>query len=235
MSKKALILLFLFASAASVQAQTFIPRAGITISTLQADEFVKEMDNEIQSQTGFVIGLGYAIPVGTFAKGIFSVQPELSFVQKGYKVDDSGDFAGSESYYHLTTQQEYTINYLEIPVLAKYEFGSDKLRIALQAGPSLGFGLGGKFKSSMRVQDEFEYDDTTDTEGDIRFYDSDEVNVASFDHNVDFGLQAGAGVTLFERIALDVRYGMSLTNLNHEEKSKNRVLQLSVGVPLRFN
>ena len=105
MSKKALILLFLFASAASVQAQTFIPRAGITISTLQADEFVKEMDNEIQSQTGFVIGLGYAIPVGTFAKGIFSVQPELSFVQKGFKVDASGDFAGSESYYHLTTRE----------------------------------------------------------------------------------------------------------------------------------
>ena len=235
MSKKALILLFLFASVAAVQAQTFIPRAGITISTLEADEFVKEMDNEIKSQSGFVIGLAYAIPVGTFAKGIFSLQPELSFVQKGFKVDAAGDFAGSESYYHFTTNQEYTIHYLEIPVLAKYEFGSDKLRIGLQAGPSLGFGLGGKYKSTMRMQDEFDYDETTNSEGDIRFYDSDEVNTTSFDHNVDFGLQAGAGVTIFERIALDVRYGMSLTNLNHEEKSKNRVLQLSVGVPLRFN
>jgi hypothetical protein len=235
MSKKALILLFFMVSVAAVQAQTFIPRAGITISTLQAEDFVKEMDNEIQSQTGFVIGVAYAIPVGTFAKGIFSLQPELSFVQKGFKVDATGDFAGSESYFHLTTQQEYTINYLEIPVLAKYEFGSDKLRIALQAGPSLAFGLDGKYKSTMHIEDEFEYDETTNSEGDIRFYDSDEVNTTSFDHNVDFGLQAGAGITIFDRVALDVRYGMSLTDLNHEEKSKNRILQLSVGVPLRFN
>ena len=234
MSKKALILLFLLTSATLLRAQTFIPRAGLTISTLQADDFVKDMDNKIQSQSGFVIGLAYAIPVGTFAKGIFSVQPELSFIQKGFKVDATGEFAGSESYYTFDTQQEYTINYLEIPVLAKYEFGSEKLRVAIQAGPSLAFGLNGKYKSIMHIQDEFEYDETTNTEGDIRFYDSDETNTTSFDHNVDFGLQAGAGITVFDRIALDVRYGLSLTNLNHEEKSKNRALQISVGVPLRF-
>jgi hypothetical protein len=235
MSKKALILFFLLTSATLLRAQTFIPRAGITISTLQTDDFVREMDNKIQSQSGFVIGLAYAIPIGTFAKGIFSLQPELSFIQKGFKVDASGDFAGSESYYHLTTQQEYTINYLEIPVLAKYEFGSDKLRVAIQAGPSLAFGLGGKYKSTMRIRDEFEYDDTTNSEGDIRFYNSDETNTTSFDHNVDFGLQAGAGLTVLDHISLDVRYGVSFTNINHEEKSKNRVLQISVGVPIRFN
>jgi energy-coupling factor transporter transmembrane protein EcfT len=235
MSKKALILFFLCTCITLAHAQTFIPKAGLTITTLNAKDFVKEMDNNIKSQTGFVIGVAYTIPVGTVGKGIFSVQPELSFIQKGFKVDATGDFSGSESAYYISTQQEYKINYLEIPVLAKYEFGSDLLRFAIHAGPSLAFGLNGSYKSKMHIMDDFEYDETTDTKGDIRFYDSDETNTTNFDHNIDFGLQGGAGVTIAKHIVFDVRYGMSLTNLNHQEKSKNRVLQFTVGVPIHFN
>jgi hypothetical protein len=235
MSKKALIAALALASASLAHAQTIIPRAGITISNLAADRFIGEMENKIQSRSGFVIGAACNLPVGTVGKGIFSVQPEITFIQKGFKVDASGQFFGSESFYTINTHQEYKINYLEFPVLAKLAFGTDKIRFTINAGPSIGFGLGGKFKSTMHVTDGADYDENTKADGKIYFYHSEKLNSAEFDHNVDFGLQGGAGIILLDRLAFDIRYGMSLTNLNHNNESKNRVWQFTVGVPIQFN
>lgn len=235
MSKKTLIAALLFGSVSLAHAQTIIPKAGITISNLAANQFVGDMENHISSRSGFVIGAAYNLSVGTVGKGIFSVQPEITFIQKGFKVDASGEFFGSESFYTINTKQEYKINYLEFPVLAKLAFGTDKIRFAVNAGPTIGFGLGGKFKGTTHVTDNADYNETTDAKGKIHFYDSDELNSVEFDHNVDFGIQGGVGIILLNHLAFDVRYGTSLTNLNHNNKSKNNVLQFTVGVPIQFN
>ncbi len=212
--------------------QTLIPKVGVSFSSLQADEFVAQMSNKFKGQTGCSLGVGYNIPIKLNGNGLFSLQPEISYVEKGFKVDAVGEFYFNEAYYTINSHQEYSIRYLEFPILAKYEIGPDNFRFSFSVGPSVAFGLGGRYKSVATQTDDVETTEFINTKGDIKFFQSKDPNEASFDHNIDFGLQVGAGVSLYNRIAVDVRYGNSFTNVNEYNESKNRVLQFTVGIPI---
>jgi len=232
MKKVISIVLFSVVVVFTSYSQTLIPKVGMSFSSLRAEEFVTSMDNEFSGETGYSAGLAYSIPITPIGKGLLSIQPEVFYVQKGFQVDAQGEFFGGEQYVTIRSHQEYTINYLEFPILAKYELGPDNFRFSLSAGPSVGFGLGGKYKSVATQTNDVETKEFINTSGDIRFFDSKDPNEASFDHNIDFGLQVGVGVSLFNRILVDVRYGNSFTNLNEYNESKNKVIQLTVGVPI---
>ncbi len=225
------IALFSIFFSISSYGQTLIPKVGVSFSTLHADEFVTQMDNQFGNKTGYSFGIGYNIPVKLSGNGLLSIQPEISYVQKGFKVDAEGEFF-YEGAYTLNTHQEYSIHYLEFPILAKYELGPDNFRFSVSVGPSVGFGLGGRYTSVATRTDEVETTELFNTKGDIRFFQSKDPNEANFDHNIDFGLQLGVGVSVFNKIAVDVRYGNSFTNINEYSDSKNRVLQVTVGVPI---
>lgn len=214
------------------QAQALIPKFGISLSALGASEHVSMMSNSFSSQSGYSIGVGYNIPVKPNGSSLISIQPEISLVQKGFKVEAQGEFIFIEQLSLIKTQQEYTINYLEFPVFAKYELGPDNFRLAFYAGPSIGFGLGGKYKSKATLTTQDVTVQIIDTEGNIKFYESENENDINFDHNVDFGLQVGVGVTFFNKVMVEARYGNSLTNLNEEKESKNRVFQFTLGMPI---
>ncbi len=114
----------------AVQAQmSVIPKVGVTFSSI-----VSEDDTEGQvAKTGFMAGVGVNLPV---IEDLFSIQPELLYIQKGsaFEAEDF-DFKFSQ-----------TLNYIEIPVLAKLAFGGDMVKFHIAAGPSVGFGLGGNYK-----------------------------------------------------------------------------------------
>lgn len=218
------------------QAQRLIPKAGVVLTTTSATNFVSELENSVSYKTGYTVGLGYTIPVTSLGKGLLMVQPEVNYITKGFSIDAKGELlVGGEVPIEIITSQSYTLNYLEFPVLAKYEIGSDFLRFNFHTGAAIGFALGGKFKSDVTVN---YFDGETPSysysgKGDIIFYNDDNSNEnLELDHNVDISWQAGAGVTIQNRIAFDIRYGLSLTNLQHEQDSKNRVFQFTVGVPL---
>jgi hypothetical protein len=236
MRKTIHVIFLLIVSVAWAQAQTLIPRVGLTISSLATEEIDNGITAETNNNTntGFTFGVGYNMPVSTLGKVMLSLQPELNYIQKGFKGTSTGEFNIGEQVFQFHAKNEHTINYLEIPVLARFEYGGDKFKVHVHAGPSVGFGLGGKYKSESTV-DTGETVEVYKSEGKIRFYEANEEDVMSFDHNVDFGWQGGAGVTFMNRITLDVRYGMSLTDLHHDAKTKNRVAQFTVGVPLSLN
>jgi hypothetical protein len=230
--KTTISIAIIFLMSLSSQAQTLIPKVGISLSALGASEHVPMMSNSFSGQSGYSIGVGYSIPVKPNGGSLFSIQPEISFVQKGFKVDAQGEFIFIEQLSLIKTHQEYTINYLEFPVLAKYELGPDNFRFSFYAGPSIAFGLGGKYKvvATQTAQDVTEQ--FINTEGSIKFYKSKNENDINFDHNVDFGLQVGVGVTFFKKVMVEARYGNGLTNLNEEKESKNRVVQFTLGMPI---
>lgn len=233
--RKAILVFGIVIGAVSLtQAQTLVPRIGTTISTTTIDEpNTQDQSGKIFSQNGITFGLGYNVSVKALGKVMFSLQPELTYIQKGYIMSTAGEYYIDEAYYGYTGQTEFTINYFEIPVLAKFEFGGDKVKVGAFAGPSIGFGLGGKYKTVFNINKEDQGTETQTYEGDLVFYRPDgEQNKSELDHNIDFGLQAGASVTLMKYIQLDVRYGMGLTNLNHDDESKNRVIQFGVSVPI---
>lgn len=236
MHKTIQIILLIAGSIAVAQAQTFIPKVGLTLSTNNVDAVEPGVEHSLSSSTGFSVGVGYNYPLGTVGKGLFSLQPELSFVQKGFKGTTTGEINIGEAIYQMTADQQYKINYLELPVLAKIEFGPATSRFSFIAGPSVGYGLGGKLKGSITLDDGYDIYEA-DLDGKIKFGEEptsaeEDMEVAYFDNRIDVGLQVGAGVTLQNKIAIDVRYGLSLSNLSDDTDSANRVFQFTVGVPI---
>lgn len=218
------------------QAQTLIPKVGVTISSLAAETRVDgdgiTSTTDYGNQTGFTLGVGYNVPVTAFGSIMLSLQPEFNYIQKGYTAHTEGEYSVGEAYYQVTGKSKFTLNYVEIPVLTKFECGMGNIKVALYVGPSLGFAFGGKYKTTIVSTEDGGEAVNQSFKGKVRFYDSDEPNETSLDHNVDFGLQGGAAVTLLNRVTVDVRYGAALTNLVHDDKTKNKVIQFTVGMPI---
>lgn len=209
---------------AQLFAQTIIPRVGITLSnsSYEPESFYEKSDKSFIA--GFTAGIGYEFTLA----GIVSLQPEINFIQKGQKREEIYYYEGIKS----TLKFEYKYNYLEIPVLAKVKFGG-LTKFYVSAGPSIGIGLGGKYNQKNLIEDNLD----SEYKGDIKFKDRPEGyegNDVFVDNKLDIGLQIGGGVMLFNRVMIDVRYGMGLSDLYEDESSKNNVLQFSVGVPLKL-
>lgn len=75
------------------------------------------------ARTGFVLGVNAEVPLG----GVFYVQPEVSFVQKGAQLVDAQGVKLSAKY-----------NAIEVPVFLKTKFG-EKVSPYLFAGPNIIF------------------------------------------------------------------------------------------------
>jgi hypothetical protein len=205
----------------AAQAQTLIPKVGMSLSSGSFSEDIVSSGETLQNKFGIVGGFGLEIPL----KGKFAIQPELLFAQKGWKdkETDSG----------ITAKGSTTLNYLEIPVIVKAKFGG----FYLNAGPSLGIGLNGKYKYSISDGQQSE-----SGSGDIKFGkapDNDNSDTGYVDHRTNVGLQLGAGYVIAEKVMIDLRYGFGLSNLFDKEtgfdnKSKLRSFQVTVGVPIKL-
>jgi hypothetical protein len=86
---------------------------------------------EPESKIGFDLAVLASIPIGG---GLFMIQPELHWLQKGYKTPSP--IAGKDT----TT----TLEYVELPLLARINFGGS-IRLYFFAGPSIGWLLSGKY------------------------------------------------------------------------------------------
>jgi hypothetical protein len=218
-------------------AQTLIPKLGISISNVNSDDLDGVDRNMI---VGISAGLGFNFK---FTEAI-SVQPELLFIQKGvnhkFGTHDYYEYNEGDSWYQHDTKEDYTqrYNYLELPVLLKCTFAGGK--VYLNGGISLSYALGGTYKGtySYTTDDSGEiYNGKIDSNGKIKFenipieYQGEDFYA---DNRVDLGAQFGGGVIVKDKIVLDVRYGLGFTNLSDDAKSKHRVFQFTVGVPLKL-
>jgi len=199
-----------------------------------------------QSVTGFLVGVGFNFPI---AGETFSIQPELLYLQKGFARAVAIDQSGAQVKVEATTQ----FNYLEIPLLAKVAFGSESIKAYLNAGPSLGYGLGGTTKVKGTASFLGFPIPIPSQELEVKFGEAsanyDEEKEIYFDNRIDLGLQFGGGVAFKVgpgSILLDARYGFGLSNLNKtpdpipagtsssDYKSQSRTIALSLGysIPL---
>jgi hypothetical protein len=221
--KKITLLLCVCTMVLCAQAQSIIPKIGITLAKVSGDQI-----EDIESKIGLTVGAAYDFKI----TGNFSIQPELNFIQKGFRQDFDESF-GSEEY---SVKSRYTVNYIEIPVMAKVFFGKESMKFFLAAGPSLAIGIGGKFKSEIDFSSsDFNFDETFT--GKVKFGDSQDSDEETIylDNRIDLGLQFGGGVLIANKVMIDLRYGYGLSSLidgQDDEKLYNRVLQFTVGVPL---
>ena len=169
------------------------------------------------SKAGVVIGLAAEIPLDS---NKFTLQAELLFHQKGY----TSRYSDTETSSSYTT----TLNYLDIPVMARIKLG----HFTLGAGPYFAFGVGGKYKG---IDSYLSY--SAENEGNVKFgkeptgYSGSNLYANAF----DFGFVAAAGVKI-SVIEIDLRYGLGLIDISDhhdlDTRTLNRSLQLTVGLPI---
>lgn len=197
-----IFLLILIASANMADAQTnVIVKAGANFSNVIFEDGTGDQ-RSAQLKPGINIGLGLDIPI--IDKLYF--QPELFYSRKGFKQENNW-FAGSHNNFTVT------VSYFELPlnILFKPALGEGKL--LLGAGPYLGYGTGGKWRSEEPV-----------VIGDIIHNDHGDVNFKNDIINAewgeylygkpwDYGVNFIAGYELFDRFSAQFNVRLGLANL----------------------
>jgi len=193
--KKTKIILFAFTMVFFVtitNAQTsFGIKAGFNLANVSMSSF------DTKSIPSFHVGGLVDIAINDF----LSVQPNLLFTGKGYKVDYGNNFPGEGTSHYY---------YLELPVLVKAYAKLGGLKIYGAAGPSIAMGITGKDKGT--------YFGTTTT-SDIKFGSNQNMNL------FDFGIMFGAGIETESGFLAGISYDLGLTG----QSIKNRVFGISIG------
>ena len=182
----ALIALAMTATTASAQRKAdvgFLGGASFT-TLIGVDDSVS-----VRSSTGFAGGVFVGIPV---AKSLL-IEPEVLYVNKGAGLED--------------TEVSLNLNYIEIPVLLRYEFKEDGGPFAY-VGPYVGFVA--------------ECSTSADT---LSFPCADD----NIETSTDFGGTIGVG---FRKDAwgFDIRYDYGFTDAIKDEKGKNSALMVLLRV-----
>jgi hypothetical protein len=247
MQKTLLLSIALLAFSAARAQVSIIPKGGLTYATIAfktRETFIRDKES-VQSVTGFVSGIGLNVPLAK--NGAFSVQPELLYVQKGYRTDIT-NWAGR-------TDARIRFNYLEVPVLGRFTLGTEKFKLYVNAGPSFAYGLDGQHEaftnagtfSSTREGRNFFRKRPGLIAGDNQYYDPKYFN------RFDVGGQLGGGVGLSigpGALLLDARYGFGISHfykggntdyqypvtiIDPDPNIKNRVFALTLGYAIALS
>ena len=194
-----LVAAFAFISFSSLaQETTFGVKAGVNFASAGGD-----VSEEVDGRTGFHVG-GLAEIMFTEK---FGIQPELLYSMQG-ATSEYGESG-------ITLKEELKLDYLNLPVLAKYKFAPGW---NVHLGPQIGFLL----NAESEIEASMDGETVTETE-DIKNYIS----------SVDYGLSGGLGYELEMGIFFDARYYLGLSDIsddnNADESVQNNVIQLSVG------
>ncbi|MFH1422136.1 MAG: porin family protein [Planctomycetota bacterium] len=199
-------------SVARAQDSSYGLKAGLNMANLtdEQEEATYEM------KTGVALG-GFAV---FKVNDNFSIQPELLYTQKGNGIKFSYeevnfigfDEFGIPNYETVTVTEKFKVklDYIEIPVLAKYLISpGENVCPFIFGGPSIGILMGAKVDSE---------------------------DIKSDCNSLDIGLVLGGGVELESGVSIDLRYDMGMTKVfdfeGGDNKEKNTVISLMVGYKL---
>lgn len=215
MKKITLTLLGLVAFSTSALAQQevkFGPKAGVNFATLNGDDA-----EDSKMQIGFRVGAFAEIKFNDK----FAIQPEILYSAQGAKQESSGSVLGV----NYTTEGNAKLNYINVPIMAKYYVAPS---FAIEAGPYVGFLMSANAEGSATAAGI-----TTEFDDDIK----DQLK------SVDFGVGVGASFNLDNGFFIGARYNLGLSKIGEESTQnvggvevtteaadiKNSVFQVGVG------
>jgi hypothetical protein len=184
--RPAVLLLFL---SSSCFGQQFI-KGGLTLANstgLPPDGVVRRVTS------GFTVGFAFNRQLAERA----FFRPEIAFVQKG------------ERFTTATEEYKANFNYVEVPVLLAWSLMKEPYHtvLMLEAGPSFGYGVGGKYTVSNSTQSRG---------GAVKFGDRPSGANPSdlyIDSPFDICMQFGIAVIVRQRLMFNIRYGAGLSSL----------------------
>lgn len=110
-------------------------RTGVHFSTAEASDGIDALPADLRIRDGFTIGV-----TGEYAfHDNFALQTELNYLPKGFKLDATYDVSAFGVSVPIGTKALIKSNYIELPLLAKARFGTERARFYAAAGPSVGY------------------------------------------------------------------------------------------------
>lgn len=192
------------------QAQQFGVKAGLTMPKVSFEE-----NDDVKMAMGFQVG-----GVATLPLGPLELEANVLLSQKGFKLKKTVSEFGAE----VTTTYKFKPLYLDIPVKLNYHIDLAGIGLFFGAGPTLGFGIAGKEKTSFEVSGvKFP---GMDEELDKDKSEKIEWGGDNGPKRLDFGLGLQAGVKIIDKIRVGLSYDLGLTDLDKDVKSKNRVFAI---------
>ena len=228
MKKFFVVLVALAVTASIAHAQlNFGARAGFNLTNMSWKYDGKDVDlfaeilsgitgNNVEISQKFRPGFQIGLVADYALTDAISIQPGILFAQQGYKVNESIDFMGQK----IDFKASINLNYIQIPINVQYKMDMGGMNLILQAGPYLGFGLGGKMKFEASGQSE---------EEDIKFGSGDEHMLKP----LDLGLGLGAGLQ-FGAIQVGLGYNLGLANIVNDDDSKFKVKNNGLALTLTY-
>lgn len=193
------------ASSVQAHAQRFGITVGATFSNIHGAD-----DLQLEQRTGTTVGASLQMPVGPH----LAIQPELLFVNKGASFRRQPTTGAR--------QGGIKLDYIEIPVLLRYDFARTLLGPHLYIGPSASFNVGCTL---------FDFNNSTG-KSDCKSNDFKP-------RSLDYGLSLGGGVDLNlggTSLTGGARYGIGLADIRSDnsqefhDRVSNGVLSLYLGV-----
>ena len=192
--------------------QPFGIKGGLNLSNMLMEEDGETWSDDFKMNPGFHI----AGIIDISFTDLLSLETGLILDTKGFKFEEE------ESGYSY--KEKMNSFYLDIPIVLKVsvDVGSS-VKIFGAAGPYIGVGLTGKWKSVY----EYQGNEETDEEK-VEWGNTDDDHLK----RLDYGIAFGAGVEIMA-ILIGVSYDLGLANISaytdYDAKVQNRVLRITVG------
>ena len=203
-------------------------RAGANFTKISGDlNFYGDIDDldmslSLKFKPGFQIGLVLNFPMNN-DKLMF--QTGIIYAQQGAKWEDSASDTDQGVSIKYEMFVEMTLNYLQVPAnfLYRHYLNSGNI-LLLQAGPYLGYGLGGNLKIGTTVS-AMGFSESESFEETIKFGSDKEKH---FLKTLDLGLGFGIGMLFNEKFQVGVGYNFGLTDIGHRVEMKNNGIALTL-------
>lgn len=217
-----LLVMFLITSK-QVSAQEFSIMGGFNASNMSSKFDGKNYSDELNYNTR--LGGHAAFLIDLKIGKVFSIEPGLMFITKGYKsnfsIPNSSDF-----------KLKYNTYYLDIPVLAKFNWNpKENFRVYGGLGPVFGIGLFGKIKPDEMTADQQVY--FQDNFPGIPTSEKS-IDFGNDNKRMDVGLMVTTGINV-SKFRVGVFYNQGLRNIAlNQFKTRNRVFGITAGYTIQF-
>jgi hypothetical protein len=233
---KKLFIVFLVSAAYVSNAQTSFGIHAGAIAADMKETYDGEADFNGKSRISFRAGVHANLPLSSS----FSIMPQLNFVSKGTKIDESETIDLFGNTYSYTAKGHIKMNFLELPVHFVYNqkmAGGNTFFIG--AGPSFSYGLSGEGKIDVTENDNGTIDQFSE-QRDIKFDGKD--NATTNDEYAhykafEFGVGIIAGYQFGKSVFVNAQFNQGLSNINPDktDKGETKTMYIGLGVGFYFN
>jgi hypothetical protein len=178
-----------------------------------------DTDNEPYFSTSGKVGFHIGVVADYQFGGRFGIEPAIIFSQKGNKLEFIRPNNAALKFNYTST---HTITTIDVPLLLKYKFGTPERGLALMAGPSLNFAIGGRYTESgvaegtlydnagSPYQGTFKYNESDKP---VRIGDKVNSNYKGFEIGFTFGIGGYFEIGESGKLIIEARYTLSSTNI----------------------